>query len=323
MRVAVCGEALIDLIPAAEVPANQRASASSWAAHNGGGPMTTAVALARLGCETAFWGSLSSDVFGRQLAGWMEAAGVDLRAARRPQGPTALAVVESSPKGISYTFHLQGSATFQWDDTGLPTGGDDLWLHIGSLAAVLEPGASALLDYLSRCGLPASFDINVRPTVVGDQADYWERIERVMVRVGAGGGILRASDQDIAWLVGAVGDPDLDVIDVATDWARTYGFSLVVVTLGDAGALAVKPDGRVSASGRFDVPVVDTVGAGDAFTAGFLSQWLRDPLDTEAALRRGNAAAALTCTRIAADPPTRAEVDGFLAAHTEKSVPTV
>jgi len=124
-------------------------------------------------------------------------------------------------------------------------------------------------------------------------------------------------------LVGAVGDPDLDVIDVATDWARTYGFSLVVVTLGDAGALAVKPDGRVSASGRFDVPVVDTVGAGDAFTAGFLSQWLRDPLDTEAALRRGNAAAALTCTRIAADPPTRAEVDGFLAAHTEKSVPTV
>ena len=61
--------------------------------------------------------------------------------------------------------------------------------------------------------------------------------------------------------------------------------------------------------------MVDTVAAGDTFTAGFLASWLDNRFDVTKALRQGNAAAALTCSRAGANPPTAAELDLFLAGH--------
>ena len=113
---------------------------------------------------------------------------------------------------------------------------------------------------------------------------------------------------DINWLV-----DDDDPISYAETWAGEFGLSLFIITLGSEGAVAVKPDGRVIRVPGHQVDLVDTVGAGDTFMAGFLSAYAVDPMDVEAALMRGTAAAALVCSRKGANPPTTAELEEFLA----------
>ncbi len=116
------------------------------------------------------------------------------------------------------------------------------------------------------------------------------------------------SPDDIAWLV----DDDSDPLGYAEGWAAEYGLALFLVTLGPDGAAAVWPDGRRAQVPGHRVEVVDTVGAGDTFMAGFLSAYTVNPRDVEAALRRGAGAAALVCTREGAQPPTAEELDAFL-----------
>ena len=130
-----------------------------------------------------------------------------------------------------------------------------------------------------------------------------------MTAVGANGGIVKASDEDIAWLV----DDDSDPLAYAEAWAAEYGLAKFIVTLGADGVVAVKPDGRRFAVPGRPVEVVDTVGAGDTFMAGFLSAYAGNPEDVVGALERGVAAAAIVCTRKGAQPPTLAEVEAFLA----------
>ncbi|HSN43248.1 MAG TPA: PfkB family carbohydrate kinase, partial [Propionibacteriaceae bacterium] len=105
---------------------------------------------------------------------------------------------------------------------------------------------------------------------------------------------------------------EFDAVGVAAAWTAAYGIALFVVTLGSKGVAAVKPDGRVVAIPGYPVDVVDTVGAGDTFMAGFLSAWVDNPADLEGALRRGASAAAIVCGRRGANPPTLTEVDALI-----------
>jgi sugar/nucleoside kinase (ribokinase family) len=90
---------------------------------------------------------------------------------------------------------------------------------------------------------------------------------------------------------------------------------MFVITLGPDGAVAVDADGRTDVPGR-KVEVVDTVGAGDTFMAGFLDGFVRRQASMEDALRRGVAAAAIVCERQGAQPPTAAEGDALLGTAT-------
>ena len=141
-----------------------------------------------------------------------------------------------------------------------------------------------------------------------DRGAYFATVADLMAAVGTGGGIVKASDDDINWLV-----DDDDPIAYAEAWAVEYGLSMFIVTLGADGVVAVKPDGRQIRVPGHRVDLVDTVGAGDTFMAGFLSAYAVDPMDVEAALVRGAAASALVCSRKGANPPTSAEVGAFLA----------
>lgn len=313
MRVVVCGEALVDLVAQdSGSDPSQTQIASKWLALCGGGPMNTAVALSRLQVETLFAGTLGDDVFAKQLDNWLICSGVDTSLARRMPGTTALALASVEQSGpASYAFHLAQTATFQWHNRGLDELDEDTWLHFGSLAAVVGPGAEAIRAWAAEAGLPLSFDLNVRPSVIPDQATYWNLLQPWLELLGSHGGILRASADDLAWLVGETSDTSFDAIEVAADWARQFSIGLVALTLGDQGAAAVKGDGRVTRVRGPEVDVVDTIGAGDTFTAGFLSAWLADPSDLEAALACGAAAAALTCSRAGANPPNRAELNSF------------
>ena len=285
---------------------------STWDALSAGGPMNTAAALAELGAHVQFLGRLSTDFFGGQLRDHISKAGVELDLVVTSDDFTSLAILMIDDQGkATYAFHLDGTANFQWQPGELPELTADDWLHVGTLATVVEPGASVLAAWAAAQPGPISFDINVRPTVITDPEDYWRRVLPWMEIVGSRGGIVKASDDDIDFLSRGSGDEGT-AEDVAAEWARRFGLGLAVVTRGDRGAVAYTAEGGTSTHDGFRAGLVDTVGAGDTFMAGFLDSHLRDPADTVAALARGCAAAAIVVGRQGAQPPTTAEVDALI-----------
>jgi fructokinase len=309
-RFVVCGETLIDLVRSTtDQPTSFR---SSWEALSAGGPMNSAVALGKLGASVQFLGRLSNDAFGGQLREHIATADVGLELSTESSQATSIAVVSLDEQGVaSYTFHFDDTANFGWQPDELPDLGDDDWLHIASLSCVVSPGAEVLLDWVSSVRSGVSYDINVRPTVITDPAEYWSRVEPWLRAVGRRGGILKASDVDIEFLAQVAGGSD--PLEIVTGWVEQYGLGLAVVTLGPDGAVAVEPGGGVTKVPGFPTDVVDTVGAGDTFMAGFLEARVGQGLPLEDSLRRGAAAASIVCSRQGAQPPSSAEVDALIA----------
>lgn len=309
-RFVVCGETLIDLVPAHD--AGDDSFRSTWMALSAGGPMNSAVALGKLGADAHFLGRLSKDAFGRQLRNHILASNVSLDLATESSQSTSIAVVSLNEDGVaSYTFHFAETANFGWQIDDLPRLDADDWLHIASLSCVVSPGAEVLLDWMTTVTSGVSYDINVRPTVITDPAVYWSRVQPWLRAVGGRRGIVKASDEDISFLAGATsgGDP----VDVASGWVEQYGLGLAVITMGPGGGVAVEPGGQVTAAAGFPTKVVDTVGAGDTFMAGFLDGHITLGLDLESSLRRGAAAASIVCSRRGAQPPSAAEVTELIA----------
>ncbi len=240
---------------------------------------------------------------------------------------SSLAVVTfDDQRRASYDFWLDGTADWQWTDEELPhpLGDEVTAVHIGSLAAFLEPGGAAIERMIrrerERGQVTISLDPNVRPMIVAPDGDLGPARERVERLVGLAH-VVKASDEDVAHLY-----PGLPVEEAARAWLA-LGPALVVVTLGADGALVVGRSATVTVPAP-KVEVADTVGAGDTF-AGALLSGLSDAgllgaaghakladLDADALrpiVAAAAAAAAINCTRPGADPPTAAELTTFLA----------
>ena len=317
-RFVVCGETLIDLVRSAE-PAQGNFS-SGWLALSAGGPMNSAVALGKLGADSHFLGRLSRDAFGAQLRGHIADAGVQLDLATESSQATSIAVVSLDERGVaSYTFHFAETANFGWQADDLPTLAADDWLHIASLACVVSPGAEVLLDWVGQTRAGVSYDINVRPTVITDPEAYWEKVKPWLRAVGRRNGIVKASDEDVSFLASA-GAPSQDPVELAGRWVEKYGLSMAVLTLGPGGGVAVLPGGEITRVDGFPTEVVDTVGAGDTFMAGFLDGYVRRHDSIESALTRGAAAASIVCSRQGAQPPTTAETEELMATRDQSLV---
>jgi fructokinase len=319
-RFVVCGEALIDLVR--PDTASRDSFSSTWLALSAGGPMNSAVALGKLGADTHFLGRLSRDAFGRQLRQHILEANVQLDLATESSQATSIAVVSLDEKGVaSYTFHFNETANFGWQIDDLPELNVDDWLHIASLSCVVSPGAEVLLDWMRGVKSGVSYDINVRPTVITDPDVYWTKVQPWLRVVGRRQGIVKASDEDINFLAKAAasgagqggGESGSDPVELAGRWVEEYGLGLVVITLGPGGGAAVEPGGNITRVPGFPTKVVDTVGAGDTFMAGFLDGYVKLQLGLAAALERGTAAASIVCSRRGPQPPTSAEVDDLIA----------
>lgn len=306
--IAVAGEALIDLVE------------RDGTLHPlpGGGPFNTAVALGRLGVPTGFFGRLSYDRFGDLLARLLSESGVDDRYVLRGSAPTPVAVVHTSEDGdAAYSFHLAGTAYADLTPEDLPDLGPEVAaLHLGTLALATDPPASTLEGLLRRewDRRLIMIDPNVRPDVIDDRDAYRARFENWLSSTH----LVKLSARDAEWLY-----PELEP-SACADLVLSRGVRLAVVTLGAGGAIGFTGAGsaRVEA---FDVDVVDTVGAGDAFGAGLLRRlWESERLDPDTVgsmdgselagvLRFASAVAALQCSRAGAVPPTLAEVQTFAA----------
>ena len=316
----MCGEALIDLVQ--PDTASRDSFSSTWLALSAGGPMNSAVALGKLGADTHFLGRLSRDAFGRQLRQHILEANVQLDLATESSQATSIAVVSLDEKGVaSYTFHFNDTANFGWQIDDLPDLNIDDWLHIASLSCVVSPGAEVLLDWMRGVKSGASYDINVRPTVITDPDVYWTKVQPWLRVIGRRQGIVKASDEDIKFLAKAEaggaaqrgGESGSDPVELAGRWVEDYGLGLMVITLGPGGGAAVEPGGNITRVPGFPTKVVDTVGAGDTFMAGFLDGYVKLQLGLAGSLERGAAAASIVCSRRGPQPPTSAEVDNLIA----------
>lgn len=274
----------------------------------GGGPANTAKALARLGRSVEFIGGISSDHYGDQIAQEMRSAKVGLTLSHFSKDPTAIAQVTLDEEGIaSYLFTIDKTATFDFTADWLPNPSRSKIeaLHIGSLATIVEPGSLALFEWAMRVAefAPVVFDPNVRTAYLADRPRYLASVEK-WISIST---FVKASDDDLAWLY-----PDQESVDVAKNWIHT-GVEVVVITRGAKGLMAVTANEVIEVSSVL-VDVVDTVGAGDTVGAvivdaivehGILN--LRGEL-LRKALNCAALAAAITCSRAGAEPPTKSEI---------------
>ena len=298
-QVWVAGEVLIDLIP----------DGSKRKPVVGGGPANTAKALSKLGIDTQFIDGISTDAYGQMAKDELVVSGVKLDCVKYSDKPTCLAIVSLSDSGsASYEFVIENTATFDFNLNWLPnpqTKRPGL-LHIGTLAAAIEPGASVLFEWAQSLAkvAPIVFDPNIRPAVISDRKKYLMQVER-WVSISS---VIKVSDEDLKWLY-----PSLEIEQVVSNWI-TKGPSLIVVTYGDKGLVGYRVGEKVSVD-AVKVEVADTVGAGDTVGAILVEAIVKDGLDTlsgvrlEMMLKRAAKAAAITVSRSGANPPTLKEIE--------------
>ncbi|MEV6207341.1 carbohydrate kinase [Kitasatospora sp. NPDC051914] len=316
--IAVLGECVADAVPDTSRP---RPGELALRVLPGGGPANTAVALARLGTDTRFLGRISADAFGALFRAHLLSSGVDLSHVVAAPEPSTLALATLDEHGqAQYSFHAEATADWQWtaDELAAAPGADAACLHTGSLALVRRPGGEHIEELLGRArsGATVSVDPNVRPLLV-DPRLYRAR----MARWCALADILRLSSDDLELLA-----PDTSPERACDDW-HLAGARLVVITLGSRGAMA-SLDGVRAFVPTPQVAVVDTIGAGDSFTAGLLHRLsvtgrLGGRLDgltiDEVADACGFATrvAALTCSVAGPNPPWAQQLESgpAVAAH--------
>jgi len=298
-QVWVTGEVLIDLIPEG---ADRKPIV-------GGGPANTAKALAKLGIDTQFIDGISTDDYGQMAKDELVSAGVKLDHIKYSDKPTCLAIISLSDSGsASYEFVIQNTATFDFSSTWLPNPQTErpTLLHIGTLATIIEPGASALLEWARSVAkvAPIIFDPNIRPAVINDRAQYVMQVERWIAISSA----IKVSNDDLYWLY-----PSIEIDQIVNNWL-TKGPSLIVVTFGDKGLAGYRVGEKINTD-AVKVAVADTVGAGDTVGAILVEAIVKDGLANligarlEMVLKRAAKAAAITVSRRGANPPTLEEIE--------------
>jgi len=294
MTIHVCGEGLVDLVPVAPGSLNDHTPAL------GGGPFNVAIAAARLGAEVEFQSRISTDGFGQELVGRLEAEGVTTTHLQRGDEPTTLAVTTIHEDGsASYNFYIEGTADRLVEPQLVPA---DI-ACFGTVSLALEPGASRyaqLLKDFAAQGTLVALDPNIRPFYA--TAEHREFLAELLPYVT----LLKLSDEEIEFL----GDDLISQVPI------------VVVTRGGEG-LSVRAGDTTLTVPAAQVTVSDTIGAGDTVMAALLTQIdergldaaalaALDPAQWKDILSFAVTAAGITVSRKGANPPRREEVEASL-----------
>ena len=300
--ITVAHEALIDLIVDPDGHVDPRL---------GGAGFNVTRAVARLGQPAAYLGRLSGDRFGQLLRANLERHGARIVVAAPSEAPTTLALVDLDPAGVpSYRFYLDGTSAAAVGPADAVLPADTTALNLGSLCLVMEPvGTSTERMAVSAPeGVIVMLDPNCRPGAIASRQAYLDRLDRILRRVD----LVKTSTEDLAYLF-----PGRDTGYAAAELLG-QGPGCVVVTDGGAPVRAFAGGQQI----RVDVPVapvVDTVGAGDAFGGAFLAWWTGNGLgradltDLDAvrgAIQAAIYASVVTCTRRGAEPPWAYELAG-------------
>lgn len=292
--ITVYGEGLIDLVPQYSSPMAPLVPAL------GGGPFNVAIVVARQNRPVAFQSRLSQDPFGQELAGRLSAEGVDITGLQRGPEPSTLAVTSLQADGsATYTFYNQSTADRFVHPTAAPT---DI-ACFGTCSLAWEPGASRYGEVLrahAAAGRLVALDPNIRPAFA--TPEHRDRLVGLMESTH----LVKLSREEVDFFGGL-------------DRLTACGPQAIIITDGAAGITAVIGTAEVTVP-AVRTEVADTIGAGDTVMGTLLAELDRrdvhvDDLASlgsvawEEILARAARAAAITCSRTGAQPPTAAELD--------------
>lgn len=259
------------------------------AVHIGGAESNVAIGIARLGGHAVWMGRVGDDALGRRVIRELRAEGVGLRATIDPEARTGLMLKETPISGRTrVTYYRQGSAgsrltAADLDADAIASAG---FLHVSGITLALSDSAAgavhAAIDIADAAGVPVSFDVNHRPSLWTDR-DAGPRYREIASRAA----VVFAGTEEAELLVGP-GDP----ADLAARLAA-LGPDQAIVKRGADGCIG-RIDGETLALAAHPITPLDTVGAGDAFVAGYLMAAL-DGEDAMARLAQATQCGAFAC----------------------------
>jgi fructokinase len=269
-RPLIVGEALFDVMP-------------DGTRVLGGAPFNVAWHLEAFGLRPLMVTRVGDDETGDEVLSAMETWGMDVSAVQRdkahPTGQVQVDLRDGEP-----TFHILADQAYDHIDGDLAVrsvaGEAFSLLYHGSLISRAEISRSALDRIKNEFGLPVFVDVNLR-------APWWKRDDVV------------ASVRHARWV--KLNDRELDVLADGSDGGAAgvfrvnHGLAAVIVTRGKRGAVVVDGDGTFETTPPTEVQVIDTVGAGDAFSAVFILGLMRG-WTTDQTLKRAVSFAAAVCT---------------------------
>lgn len=314
--VACAGEILVDLIP---TEVGDYREGMLLEVHFGGAPANVAVGLARLGVPTGFIGAVGNDAFGRLLLDYLRSEGVSTDWVSVKGARTSLAFVLAKPGGEREFFFYRppwattADALLEESDIDWSTIRSLRVLHVSGVALSQPPLSNTvhrLMGVVRESGGHVSFDPNFR-------ADIWlgnvQRAKEEFLKACENATLITLGYDELKPLLGT-----LDYKSAArTILSLSPGIEYAAVRLGSKGAYIATKEGEEILVEAFRVPVVDTTGAGDAWTAGFIAFRLIEGLELKEAATLANAVAAIKCTRRGATTgmPKRSELIEFLRVH--------
>lgn len=300
------GEILIDLIAP---PGSSLLDAAELGIREGGAPANVAVALARLSVPSQMRAVVGDDPFGERLVQRLRVEGVDVSHVRSAADePTTLALAWSDERGDGhFRLHRHADRLLSPDEVTRESLEGAEAIVTGSVAMCAEPSKSAVLTALrhaAELGVPVVADLNIRP----GQAPMEELRMSIAALISAAT-VLKLSVDDARHLWGAA------TIEDAASALDRFDPKIAVITDGSRGA-ALRTGGEVVTRAAFEVDAVEPTGAGDAFTAAFVSRMIARGWSgaDERDLRFAMAAGALATTRPGAMDglPSLDEVEAFL-----------
>lgn len=299
-----CGESLIDMVP----------QDGAFVPFAGGAVYNTAVALGRLGTDTAYLWPISQDQFGDMLRKPLEEADVNLSFCPSTPRLTTLAFVSLQDGQASYSFYDEGTAGRLFCSTDLPELPLALEaLFIGGISLIQDPCGTTVTELAQRVrkmGIVVMVDLNIRPNLIANATEVRDRLNML---IGIAD-IIKFSDEDATWLY-----PGIHIAEIIKKIQVIPEPKLVLHTRGAEGATAIFSGGEITRAAE-KITVADTIGAGDTFDAGFLTALSEagilsktalskpDQYKICAALDLATHAAAATASRHGANPPWRAEL---------------
>ncbi len=300
--IVLTGEVLIDLIGR---NVNSR-STLAYTGILGGSALNTASILARAGAPTRFVSELGQDFLGSWAIARIAERKIETRFIQQLPGvATPLSLAEVDEQGNArFSFYRDfGSTQFSPDSAAMARA---KWFHFGSMSAFdprNSPGIESLLEIAREYDVLVSFDPNLHTPP--DEA-YWEQLRRYMPYIS----VLKASLDDARLLFPTAPDDPQILLENLVE----LGAPVTVLTLGAAGAMAAFRTRMMRVPG-VKVTVVDTIGAGDAFTAALIYGMRKQDIGSRMELLTWDGTqlpvilasschlAAITCTVEGASPP--------------------